>query len=273
MNKIITILVAFFTAATIATAQPIGIQLYSLQKELRADLHGTLSLIASWGISDVEISENYGLSNTELRVALDSHKLKAVSVPADFATLETDPMAIVRMAKELGTANAVCYWTPHPLGQFAEVHIQKAVTVFNTAGKILANNGIQLCYHPHWYEFDAMGSGTFFDYLAINTDEKFLQFELDIFWIQFAGKDPLSVMSQYAGRTPIIHLKDRMLGSVACSPDKAHEQNAALGSGMIDIKGIVKLARNNKELKYLIIEDESSQPLVNIPAGIQFLTH
>ncbi len=271
MNKLLTALLTLFVGGTTISAQPIGIQLYSLNKELRTDLHGTLSEISSWGISNVEISENYGLNNSELRAALDSHQLHAVSVPANFAELERDPMAIVRAANELGAKYAVCYWTPHPLGEFAEIHIQNAVRVLSKAGNVLAENGIQLCYHPHWYELAPFLDGTYFDYLDQNTDAHELQFELDVFWIKFAGYDPSELLAKYGKRTPIIHLKDRVIGSDLVKPDQAYTQNTILGQGEIDIAGIIQTAKQIGTVKYLIIEDESSQAQGNIPAGIEFL--
>lgn len=269
MKKILFPILMALSAA--AVAQPVGLQLYSINKELRADLHGTLSQVASWGITDVEISEYYGLSAEGLHAALESHGLRVLSVPADFGLLESDPMAVVRAAKEMGAAYAVCYWTPHPPGQFAQEHIAAAARVLGAAGKILSDNGIQLCYHPHWYEFGVLGSGTFFDFLAANTDARYLQFELDVFWIQFAGYDPAKVLGRYKYRTPIVHLKDRQRGAAVCQPADAPAQNAALGQGMIDIGGIVRAARSNATVKYLVIEDESAQALGNIPIGIRFV--
>ena len=41
-----------------------------------------------------------------------------------------------------------------------------------------------------------------------NTDPKNVLLELDIMWATYGGADPAAVIRKYAGRCPILHIKD-----------------------------------------------------------------
>jgi hypothetical protein len=52
-------------AGTISNAQQIGLQLYSLRNEIPKDVPGSLALIKSWGVQEIEGGSTYGLSADE----------------------------------------------------------------------------------------------------------------------------------------------------------------------------------------------------------------
>ena len=41
-----------------------------------------------------------------------------------------------------------------------------------------------------------------------------MKFELDVHWIQRGGKDPVSVLKDYAGLVDLVHLKDYRIGQI-----------------------------------------------------------
>jgi sugar phosphate isomerase/epimerase len=90
-------------------------------------------------------------------------------------------------AKALGSTYVMCAWIPHENGVLTLDNAKKAVEDFNRAGKILKDNGLTFCYHPHGYEFQAHESGTLLDYIIKHTNTEYVSFEMDIFWIQFGG--------------------------------------------------------------------------------------
>src|SRR6267378_3002439 len=82
-----------------ANAQTIGLQLYSLRNQLPKDVSGTLALIKSWGISELEGGGTYGLSIEEFKQLCEKNGLKIVSVGADFNDLDKDVDKVIRNAK------------------------------------------------------------------------------------------------------------------------------------------------------------------------------
>ena len=148
---------------------------------------------------------------------------------------------------------------------------KKAVEDFNRAGKFLKENGITFCYHAHGYEFQPYENGTLLDYIFNNTNPEYVSFEMDIFWIQFGGGDPVSLLKKYGSRWKLMHLKDMRKGAKKdLTGLTSPENDVALGTGEIDIPAILKQAKETG-IKHYFIEDESSNIIVQLPQSISYL--
>ena len=127
--------------------------------------------------------------------------------------LETNAKVVAEKAKAFGAKYVVCFWIPHAGDTFTIDDVNKAITVFNTAGKILKENGLSFCYHPHGYEFRPYKDETLFDYLVKNLKPEYANLEMDVFWIKHPGQDPVALLEKYNGRFKLMHLKDRKPGT------------------------------------------------------------
>ena len=236
----------------------IGLQLYSLRNEFKTDVPGTLDLVEGWGIREIEGGGTYGLSMDDFKNMLRENKLKMVSVGADFNQLRDNPQSAVDNAKAFGAKYVVCFWIPHQDNNvFTIEHMKEAVQVFNTAGKLLAENGLSLCYHPHGYEFRPYQKGTLFDYLVKETNPRYLNFEMDVFWVKHPGQDPVALLKKYPKSFVLMHLKDRKPGTEGNQNGEADvETNVVLGKGDVGIAEIMREAKK-AGVKHYFIEDES----------------
>jgi sugar phosphate isomerase/epimerase len=262
-------LVLFLLGPLGLSAQEIALQLYSLRNEMKVDPVKYHKMISEWGISALEGGGGYGMSDAEYQKLLADNKLRIVGVGADYNRLKTDPAGIIADAKKYGAKYATCYWIPHTEGPITLEEMKAATELFNSTGEMLAKEGITLTYHPHGYEFQNLGSGTPMDYMLANA--KNFQFNMDVFWVKMGGGDPLAIMKAHPGKFPQLHLKDRKIGTPG-SPDGRGdvEANVVLGTGDIDIAGLIKEAKK-QGTKYLVIEDESSRSVTQIPQSIAFI--
>jgi sugar phosphate isomerase/epimerase len=252
-------------------AQEIGLQLYSLREQFKKDVPGTLALIKSWNIHEIEGGGTYGLGMDEYKKLLADNNLKMVSVAVDFDQLAKDPQTAIDEAKAFGAKYIVCFWIPHNNTDFTIDHIKKAADVFNTAGKLIHDNGLSLCYHPHGYEFRPYEDGTLFDYLVQHTDPKYFNFEMDVFWVKNPGQDPVALLKKYPNRFLLLHLKDRKPGTENNQNGTADEEsNVVLGQGDVNIAAIMKEAKKIG-IKHYFIEDESSRSVQQIPESLAYL--
>jgi sugar phosphate isomerase/epimerase len=138
----------------------------------------------------------------------------------------------------------MCAWIPHTDGVLTFADASKAVSDFNAMGKYLSDQGLIFCYHAHGYEFQPYQDGTLLDYIIKNTNPTYVSFEMDIFWIQFGGGDPVALLKKYGRRWKLIHLKDLRKGAVKnLTGQTAAENNVPLGSGEIDIPGVLTQAK------------------------------
>jgi sugar phosphate isomerase/epimerase len=252
-------------------AQEVGLQLYSLRNEFKTDVAGTLARIKEWKITKIEGGGTYGLPIAEYKKLLQQNNLEMVSYGASFEELEKDPQAVADNAKSFGAKYLMCAWVPHQEGTFALTEIKKAVDVFNKAGKVLADNGVKFCYHPHGYEFGPYEGGTFFDYMVKNTDPKYVNYEMDVFWVKHPGQDPVALLKKYPNRFLLLHLKDRAPGTPGNQNGRApDESNVVLGKGDVGIAAIMQEAKKIG-IKYAFIEDESPVAVQQIPQSLEFL--
>lgn len=250
-------------------AQEIALQLYSLRNEMREDMKGSHQLVADWGIKYLEGGGTYGMELEEYKAFISGLGLSVIGVGADFKLLQENPQAIIDNAKAYGAKYATCFWIPHENGKFSIKETQEAIKVFNEAGKILKDAGITLCYHPHGYEFKPHGKGVLFDELLKNS--KNYAFNMDVYWVQMGGGDPLAIMKKYPKKFPLLHLKDRAHGTPGSSDGRGDvETNVVLGTGDVDIRGLIKQAKK-VGTEYLIIEDESSRSVQQIPQSVAFI--
>jgi sugar phosphate isomerase/epimerase len=120
------------------------------------------------------------------------------------------------------------------------------------AGKIserLKKAGKKFVYHNHSFEFAKYGEKRGMDILFENTPDTF-QFELDMFWVQNAGADPIEWTRKVAGRMDIMHFKDMDM-----ILDKNEHIMAPIGGGNMNWPGIVK-ALNETGVKYGFVEQD-----------------
>ena len=254
-----------------SSAQEIGLQLYSLRNQFAKDVPGTMAKIKSFGIKEIEIGDTYGLSFPEFIKLIAQNQLQVVSYGTDFERLMNFPQSVADDARAYGAKFVVCYWIPHKGDTLTLEDINKAAAVFNKAGKVLAQNGLLLCYHPHGYEFQPHEKGTLFDYMVDTFDARYVYLQMDVFWIKQAGQDTVALLKRYANRWIMLHLKDRKPGT----PDSKNgrvdvETNVALGKGDVGIDAIMKTARAIG-IKHYFIEDESSRSEQQIPESLRYL--
>jgi sugar phosphate isomerase/epimerase len=269
LKKILVLLLVL--SGLSSSGQEIGLQLYSLRNQFSKDVPGTMAKIKSFGIKEIEIGDTYGLSFPEFIKLIAQNELQVISYGADFERLMNFPQSVADDARAYGAKFVVCYWIPHRGDTLTLEDINKAAAVFNKAGKVLAQNGLLLCYHPHGYEFQPHEKGTLFDYMVDTFDARYVYLQMDVFWIKQAGQDPVALLKRYANRWIMLHLKDRKPGT----PDSKNgrvdvETNVALGKGDVGIDAIMRTARAIG-IKHYFIEDESSRSEQQIPESLRYL--
>lgn len=253
---------------------PIGVQTYTFRNHFpKEGVVKTLDLIKEMGFTEIESSGANGVTTEEFKKLCDERNLSIPSTGGDFDELAKDPMAVVKRAKILGAKFVMCAWIPHKRGEFSLDDAKKAIAVFESAGKILKENGLTLCYHDHGYEFHQFEDGTLLDYMIKNSNPAYLSFEMNVLWtIHGGGADmPVKLLKKYPGRFKLMHVKDLKKGVKGdLTGGTPAENDVAVGMGQGNWKAIIKLAKKTG-IEHCFIEDESEKELVNIPLSIAYL--
>jgi sugar phosphate isomerase/epimerase len=249
----------------------VGLQLYSLREQFKKDVPGTLDEVQRWGIKYVELAGTYGVSPEKFRAELDKRGIEAVSAHYPYDRYRDDPEGVAREASILGLKYVGCAYIPHE-GKFDEQACRKVIADFNHAGEVLAKHGLKFFYHTHGFEFEPYKDGTIFDLLVTGTNPKYVNFEMDIFWVVHPGQDPVKFFQKYGSRWQLTHLKDMRKGTPTGpdAPPAKVDDDAALGTGQMDMPAILRAAQK-AGVKYNFIEDESSHSEQQIPVSLQYL--
>jgi len=223
---------------SVAGKKVIGLQIYSLGKELTDNVPAGMKKIAEIGYSTIELA-GYGNRKmgqydvSEYRKIVDESGLTITSShvnPPERKFTKENMASIAEFWKQtiedhlkLGVRTLV-----QPMMPNIESHDDAKLVceVFNNTGEIAKAAGIKWGYHNHNMEFKRIAkpgetppSGPYasfipfgdviYDLLLAGTDPKLVFFEMDVYWTVMGQMDPLEYFEKYPGRFPVLHIKDR----------------------------------------------------------------
>jgi sugar phosphate isomerase/epimerase len=231
-------------------------------KELEADWQSAMSQAVSFGFTEYE----GGLQGDSPALFLDFCRQIGLRPAAGGVQFSEDLDAVQQSfdrINQLEMKYAVTYWPWFSGGPFKLDDCKKSVEVLNKMGALAEVNGLVFCWHNHDKEFHAMEEGLPFHYLMQNTDENLVKCEMDIYWVKKGGGDPLEILKQYAGRIPILHVKDMAAGE--------EQDFACPGSGIIDFAPIFAEAQRQGIKHYFVERDNVPDGLVCLQSSSEYL--
>jgi sugar phosphate isomerase/epimerase len=189
--------------------EQIALTLYTLRDHCQdvSSLKSTLRKVKEVGYPAIQIS-GVGVQDPKIiRDLVDEAGLVICATHESSKNLLEEPEGVVERLNILGCQHtAFPHPGPYPIDS-VEACLQLASQLEHT-GKILRAGGKQLSYHNHELEFVRYGNHSIMELILSNTDPKFLQAELDTFWIQKGGENPVEWCRKMKGRLPLLHLKD-----------------------------------------------------------------
>jgi sugar phosphate isomerase/epimerase len=278
LSTISLIILSLFANSRLIIAQsskrlytaPLGIQAYTFRKSFPVNVAKTLDTIKMMGFTEIEGGDNH-MPPADFKKLCDDRGISIPSIGAGYDELVKSPDSIIYRAKIYGAKYVMCAWIPHDNGVLSIENAKKAVEDFNRVGKLLKEQGLIFCYHAHGYEFQPYGNGYLLDYIFENTNPEYVSFEMDVFWMQFGGGDPVALLKKYGDRWKLVHLKDMRKGTIKnLTGLTSPENDVPLGTGEIDIPGILRES-NKIGIKHYFIEDESNFVNEQVPQSIIYL--
>ncbi|MFC4211393.1 sugar phosphate isomerase/epimerase family protein [Pedobacter lithocola] len=239
----------------------VGLQLYTLRKDLPNDVRGIIAKVADAGYKEVETygftnGKFWGLTPKEFKSLLKDNGLKAPSghyLMDEFSKtgnsdkLKTDIEAAAAIGGKYFTIAGARVDMSKGLDGF-----KKTADDFNKVAEFAKESGLKFAYHNHDFEFKKIDGTTGYDVYLQNTDKNLVNFELDLYWVARSGNDPIALFNKYPGRFPMWHVKDM---------DKAKpEWNTEVGKGSIDFKTIFAQAKLSGMQHYFVEHETNYNP-------------
>jgi|SRR5690606_211461 len=235
-----------------------GIALYTLREDMGKDVDGTLEEVAKAGYKNLEAAgykdgKYYGMSPEDFKKLAASKGLSLISTHQSSATLDNADQEIAA-AKAAGFKYFVI--PVPPMGHFKfntqtqtmgmDPDLDFVVDFLNTVGKKCADAGLQLLYHNHDFEFMPNENDIVpIEYFLKNTDPKYVNFQMDLFWVTKAGADPVAYFEEYPGRFKLWHVKDM----------DEEGKFAPVGEGTIDFERILA-KKELSGMEYYMVEQD-----------------
>jgi sugar phosphate isomerase/epimerase len=271
-SKLVVAALLASSAAFAAETNPLGLQLWSLRNQMVASLPQGMAEVKALGFTEIETAGTYNHTAKELRALADANGLKVVGCHIPYERLQNDFDGAVAEAKTLGASYIVVAWIPHATA-FDVAQARVASANFNAWGAKLKAAGLAFGFHTHGYEFRPLADGSSaFDVMMKETDPNLVFCEMDVFWVAQAGVDPVRLLQKYPDRFKAFHIKDIRKGA----PTGLYEgrapvsDNVVVGQGSLDWPAIIAEGRKDG-VQYYLIEDETADPVGNIPPSIAYL--
>lgn len=233
-------------AAKRNAAKDVGVQLYTVRKEMLEDNMGTLKKLAALGYKEIESAASakgyyYGFKPAEIKKVCNDlgMTLRSGHVHFDDKWQQT-----IDDAKEAGQEYVIVSSMPSS-GQTVD-NYKSVADAFNKAGEAAKKSNLSFGYHNHDFEFEKENGKTLYDVLVENTDPKYVNLEMDLGWVIVTGNDPMAYFAKYPGRFPLWHLKDM---------DMQKKHSVEFGKGGLDIKKMLAAAKKSG-MKYFFVEQE-----------------
>jgi sugar phosphate isomerase/epimerase len=212
---------------------PISVQLYSLRDEAAADFPAVIERLARIGYAGVEPAGFHGMAPRELRRRVEA---AGMVVSSAHITLPVGDSAneILDVQQEIGAEDVVVAFLPPD--RFADSdQIFVTADQLNRARENVTARGMRLGYHNHNWEFSTrIDDRPAYEILFEQLHSEIFA-EVDVYWAQVGGSDPVEVVRSLGSRARLLHIKD----GPADSPKSAM---TAAGAGVIDIAGIAGVA-------------------------------
>lgn len=253
----------------------IGLQIYTLRDQLKADLKGTLKAVADAGYQQVEpfgFPSGQEMVNVAKDLGLDVHSIhfdwEAAVNPTDDGF--SDFRKIIEKAKDTGLSHLVVPYL-HDKDRKSLDDYKRVAGNLNKAAVIAKEAEIQLAYHNHSFEFQPMEESTGYDIFVQEFGDE-MMFEVDVFWVRAADLDPVSLIKGLSGRISQLHLKDIKKGLklpiYGGLPKDAFKE---LGNGMISMEPIIEAAKAAGVVHCHVEQDQSPDPIASIKESVAYL--
>jgi len=234
----------------------IGIQLYTLRREMAEDFEGTLARVAELGFREMEFAGYYNRPASEVKRVLERNGLTSPAAHIQLAAVRSNLEREIEFAAELGQTYIVI--PSLPADERSLDDYKRHAQTLNSAGEACRSAGLKMGYHNHNFEFEQTNGQVHYDVLLDETDPGLVDFELDLFWITVAGADPVSYFTSHPGRFTMLHVKDR----------DTHGRMADVGRGTIDFVGLFSHAETAGFRHYFVEHDNPGDGLASVANSI-----
>jgi len=235
-----------------STNSVIAVQGYTLRESCKTalDIAKTCARIKKIGYDAVQVSAWAKIPPQELAKILTGEGLVCCATHVNWAEVSKEPERIAEEHAIIGCKHTAIGSGPGIWDGSApktEAHWSGFAKQMSAVAKKLKPLGLSFGYHNHAVEFEKVGKRTIMDIL-IEDSEPVVTMEIDTFWVQHGGADPVVYIQKVANRCPLLHLKDMTIKDNKIIM-------AEVGEGNLNWPSILAAAKTSGVAWYIVEQD------------------
>ena len=201
--------------------------------------------------------------------------LKVISLHSDLNSIERDPKSVAEEALEYGTDKVVITGM-YRYDYTSSSSLSSLTARLDECGRRLKEYGVCLLCHNHNIETVKDEKGrTALDVIINGTNEDYVSFELDTFWLSEAGCPLEEWMKKMGGRLKLWHIADRgWRGNSKQIAPIVKSGSVELGTGNLPLERLLSIAKEN-QVQGIVLESHNNwidnDPLESIRISGQWL--
>ncbi len=197
----------------------IAAQLFTIRDftKTREDFAASMAKIRDIGYQAVQVSQIGDISDADVKRICDENGLTICNTHVSVDDLLRKPDAVIEQHRLWGARHVAIGGMPQEYRE-SEAGFRRFAEVANGIGERLYEAGLTFSYHNHSFEFLRFGARSGLELIFDETDPRYVQAELDTYWIQHGGADPVVWIERMQDRMPVIHLKDMVMLSPTLNP-------------------------------------------------------
>ena len=231
----------------------IGAQFYTLREFCKTpeDLALSLRKVADIGYTTVQLSGTCEYDAAWMKEQLAANGLQCVVTHVPAAKLQENLKQVCDDHKVYGCPNVgLGMFSFNPKFDPLDARYEEFCRIHRPIAQTIKAEGLYFMYHNHNAEFRKLDGKPILDKMAEDFSADELGFILDTFWIQAGGANPAEYIRRYAGRIPVIHLKDYQFAT-----GEVKNSICAIGDGNINFAAVAAAAADSG-VDYMLVEQD-----------------
>ena len=263
---------------------PVAIQLYSLRDVAQKNLYATLKKVKELGYDGVEFAGLYKHTPEEVRDMCADIGLVPISAHVPYVDMVADPEGVMGQYATIGCKYIVVPYLANEHRPDSDL-FPEVIKNIAMLGGVAKKLGMTLLYHNHDFEFMKLNGKYALDILYEEVPAELLQTELDTCWVNVGGEVPANYIRKYAGRCPVVHLKDffgeksddmyELIGIQSAAPKRPSGfEFRPVGAGLQNFPEILKASEESGANWVVVEQDKPSMGLTameSIQKSIDYL--
>lgn len=227
----------------------LGVQLYTLRDYCQNadDFENTLKFLNEIGCNVIQISAIGDIDPVVVGELVKKYNMEVCVTHKPYDRMKNDLAALIHEHDLIDCKNIGIGAMPGNIHETYE-GVSGFIAKCNEIGAKMKEQGKQLCYHNHAFEFEVYDGERTFERLINETTADTLHFIPDTYWMQVGGVNPAEYLKKLAGRVEVCHFKDMRIVNNT-------QRFAECGTGNIDL-GACYRACKEIGVKYIVIEQD-----------------